>query len=384
MARRFGLVAALALAMTACSPAASAVPTQTVASPGQSIAATPSASASSELDADVDVGGRTMHLECVGPTDTDEPTILLEAGLGAPYFTWAEILSGMQSSHRLCAYDRAGLGQSEPPAEASRTAADQVTDLRALLDGAGVNGPFVIAAHSYGPMVATLYTHAYPADVVGLLFVDPRGPHVSAGWRDALPAPTADEPGIVTDLRDFIRRFETEPLLNPEHIHLRASYAEVAAALDPPAPLFGDRPVVVLSAEVTPAEELGLPPDLAKTVDEILFAAHWELAEESTAGSLATVAGAGHQIQVDQPQAVIDALERILRDLATSLRPATASEAAARAGEWRRNRKALGAIRGPVSCLESGGARGIRTPDLLNAIQTLSQLSYSPTPERGV
>jgi hypothetical protein len=31
-----------------------------------------------------------------------------------------------------------------------------------------------------------------------------------------------------------------------------------------------------------------------------------------------------------------------------------------------------------------GGAKGIRTPDLLNAIQTLSQLSYSPTPEGGV
>ena len=32
----------------------------------------------------------------------------------------------------------------------------------------------------------------------------------------------------------------------------------------------------------------------------------------------------------------------------------------------------------------NGGAKGIRTPDLLNAIQALSQLSYSPTQNREI
>jgi pimeloyl-ACP methyl ester carboxylesterase len=283
-----------------------------------STAPSASTSASTELDADVDVGGRTMHLVCVGPTDTGEPTILLEAGGGGDYLTWGAILPVMQSAHRLCAYDRAGLGQSEPPAEASRTAADQVADLRGLLDAAGVSGPFVIGAHSYGATLATLFTEAYPEEVVGLLFVDPESPRVSARFRDALPAPTADEPASVTDFRDGLETFETDPSLNPEHVHLRASFAVAAAALDAPGPLFGDRPVVVLSAETTPGPQLGLPPDLAATVDDIWAAAQQELADESTAGSLETVSGAGHEIQVDQPPAVIDALERILDDLATS------------------------------------------------------------------
>lgn len=81
----------------------------------------PSTSTPTELVADVDVGGRTMHLECVGPTDTGEPTILLEAGGGGDTHSWEAILPVMQSTHRLCAYDRAGLGLSEPPPEASRT-----------------------------------------------------------------------------------------------------------------------------------------------------------------------------------------------------------------------------------------------------------------------
>jgi hypothetical protein len=70
---------------------------------------------------------------------------------------------------------------------------------------------------------------------------------------------------------------------------------------------------------------LGLPPDLATTIDEIWAAAQQELADESTAGSLEMVSGAGHEIQVDEPPAVIDALERILDDLATSLLSATGS-----------------------------------------------------------
>jgi pimeloyl-ACP methyl ester carboxylesterase len=84
-----------------------------------STAPSPSTSASTDLVADIDVGGHTMHLVCVGPTDTGEPTILLEAGGGGDYLSWGGILDMMQSTHRLCAYDRAGLGQSEPPAEAS-------------------------------------------------------------------------------------------------------------------------------------------------------------------------------------------------------------------------------------------------------------------------
>ena len=76
--------------------------------------------------------------------------------------------------------------------------------------------------------------------------------------------------------------------------------------------------MVVLSAETKPGSGSGLPPDFAKTFDDNWAAGQQELADESTAGSLETVSGAGHEIQVDQPPAVIDALERILDDLATS------------------------------------------------------------------
>lgn len=105
--------------------------------------------------------------------------------------------------------------------------------------------------------------------------------------------------------------------MNPEHLHLWPSFEEASAALDKPGPLFADRPVVVLSAEATPGAQLGLPPDLAKKIDEIWAAAQQELANESTAGSLKKVSDAGHEIQNDKPRTVIDALERILDALAS-------------------------------------------------------------------
>ena len=89
-----------------------------------SVAGSPTArpSTSTELVGDFDVGGRKMHLVCVGPTDSGEPTVLLESGGGMDYSAWGEILPVMESTHRLCAYDRAGLGTSDPPSEASRLA----------------------------------------------------------------------------------------------------------------------------------------------------------------------------------------------------------------------------------------------------------------------
>jgi pimeloyl-ACP methyl ester carboxylesterase len=277
----------------------------------------PGTSSPIDLDAELDVGGRTMRLVCVGPTVVGEPTILLEAGLGDDHHTWDDVARGMESEHRLCAYDRAGLGHSESRTERSVTAADHVADLRALLEAANLDGPFVIGAHSYGAAVAILFTQAYPEDVAGLLFVDPRSPRTSARFRAALPDVTDDEPDGLVQLRYSLEDFETDPLLNRENLDLRHSFEEAAAALDTPGRSFGDRPVVVLSAGASLGTQLGLPPDLAATFDGIWTATHEELADESTAGALEVVPGAGHYIHREQPRAVIDALERILDDLRT-------------------------------------------------------------------
>jgi len=225
-------------------------------------------------------------------------------------------LVAMQSSHRLCAYDRAGLGASEPPPKASRTTSDLVDDLRALLDAASIPGPFVLGSWSIGAWPATLFTQRYPDEVVGLVFVDPRGPRVSESWRAALPPAASDEPRAVADEREALDSFETDPSLNDVHLLLTTSAAEAAAALDAPGRLFGDRPVVVLSAANMLTRWRDLPSDMGPAFEEAWRAGQKEFADESTTGTLTIVPDSGHGIQIEQPPVVIEAIESILADAA--------------------------------------------------------------------
>ncbi|HYH92939.1 MAG TPA: alpha/beta hydrolase, partial [Candidatus Saccharimonadales bacterium] len=248
-------------------PAAIAVPLLLMACSGgpaapASVVPSPAASGagSTELVADVDMGDRTLHLVCLGPTDTGEPTIVFESGLGGAYTAWGEILLAMQGTHRLCAYDRAGLGASPAAPEASRTAADSAADLATLLETSGIDGAKILVAHSVGAWNAALYTQSQPDDVVGVVLVDPRAPGTSDALRDALPAKTADEPSSLASLRDELGDFEMDPSLNDEHLALAESGSLVAAALDADGPLFGDRPVVVLQGGKTTDNWADLPP----------------------------------------------------------------------------------------------------------------------------
>ncbi len=115
------------------------------ARPGQDAATSVSpvvaaSTANHDLLADLDIGGgRTMHLLCVGPIDSGKPTVIFESGLTGDAGQWSDVFHELDGSVRACAYDRAGDGQSPPAdAPAGRTTADQLADLRALLDVADV------------------------------------------------------------------------------------------------------------------------------------------------------------------------------------------------------------------------------------------------------
>ena len=61
----------------------------------------------------IDVGGHKMHVHCVGPANAS-PTVILEAGGGGVSSQWSRVQNILPPRVRACAYDRAGLGWSEP------------------------------------------------------------------------------------------------------------------------------------------------------------------------------------------------------------------------------------------------------------------------------
>lgn len=129
----------------------------------------------------VDVGGRRLHLRCTG---AGSPTVVLEPGLGAASPVMGRVAEVVATGTRVCVYDRAGRGWSDPsdhPLDGRATAAD----LHALLHGGQVDGPYVLAGHSFGGLYALAFAAAYPDEVAGLVLVDSTSPRPGPAPADA-------------------------------------------------------------------------------------------------------------------------------------------------------------------------------------------------------
>ena len=120
----------------------------------------------------IDVGGRKLHLFCSGPAEKNGPTVILEAGASSFSIDWVMVQPEIAHTHRVCSYDRAGSGWSEPRPNVE-TPARIVADLHALLVAAGEKPPYVMVGASAGGLYVRIYQLEYPAEVVGLVLVDP-------------------------------------------------------------------------------------------------------------------------------------------------------------------------------------------------------------------
>ena len=119
----------------------------------------------------VSVGAHRLHCHCDG---AGTPAVILEAGVAASSITWSRLQPVLARDTRVCSYDRAGLAWSESAASA-RSLETLVGELRALLAGSAIAPPYVLVAHSFGALIRA-FTRTYPADVAGLVFIDPLHP----------------------------------------------------------------------------------------------------------------------------------------------------------------------------------------------------------------
>src|SRR5580692_791159 len=116
----------------------------------------------------VSVGGHKLHLLCKGSAS---PTVVIEQGAGELSSFWWPVQDRIADFARVCTYDRAGYGWSDP-ARAPRTVEDRARELHALLSNAGVQAPYIFVAHSYGGLIVRDYLRHYPGEVAGLVLVD--------------------------------------------------------------------------------------------------------------------------------------------------------------------------------------------------------------------
>jgi len=121
-------------------------------------------------------GGRRMHLVAAGPPGAATPAVLLEAGAFGFSADWAAVQASLAARGvRSLAYDRAGLGFSDP-GPSPRDGLAIATDLEALLAAAGEAGPFILCGHSMAGLHLRLYAARNAARVAGVVLVDATTP----------------------------------------------------------------------------------------------------------------------------------------------------------------------------------------------------------------
>ena len=120
----------------------------------------------------VDVGGHRLHLSCAG---SGLPTVVFESGLGETAAYWGWIAPAVARDTRVCVYDRAGRGWSDP-ASAAQDGVAVATNLHTLLDRARIPGPFVLVGHSSGAGYVRIVAGRYPQQVAGMVLLDGQPP----------------------------------------------------------------------------------------------------------------------------------------------------------------------------------------------------------------
>jgi pimeloyl-ACP methyl ester carboxylesterase len=245
----------------------------------------------------VAVGQTRMRIRCDG---VGESTVLLVSGFESPSDNWSDVVSALTGRTRVCAYDRPGIGNSDP-ATTTQTFHTQTAELHELLRTAGEPGPYVVVGHSFGGMTAIDFAGRYADEVDALVLVDAS----PIDWPTTLCAVADDGTGAATLIHGMCAGW-VDPTANAEHLDVFAAFAGM---VDPPA--LHSLPVTVMTAV-----DRELPPDIADFERTRLTAA-WDAGQSrwmqlSTASHLITVPDTGHLIQLDQPAAVIAAIDQHL------------------------------------------------------------------------
>lgn len=258
----------------------------------------------------VNIGTHSLHINCLG---TGNPTIVIDTGAGETYESWEAVIAQLSSKTRVCAYERAGYGQSEPgpmPRDSQRAA----DELHLLLATSGEKGAFILVGHSLGGLNMQVYADSYKKEVAELVLLDPS----PLAWIKGEGFPELRELFIQQTISQREEADKLKASSDPEALAV-AGFMEATASefeeffgrtADEVAGIdsFGELPLVVIAAS---------EPEPAFGEDGPAFRQFWNaesqaLTLKSTSGQFILAEGSSHHIHLDVPQLIIDAILEIL------------------------------------------------------------------------
>ena len=296
----------------------------------------------------VDIGGYRIHLWCTGPASPQKPTIVLSAGGGDFATDWSLVQRPLSDSLRVCSYDRAGYGWSEP-GPYPRSFRQEAFELHKLLELAGEPRPYLLVGHSIGAFVVRVFAESYRDEVSGVVLVGPTNENGKLGYRGqwvlprtlatgrAIPSPRAlndDPPRLRTgqdgdacraqairnariwrpydQLRAEAQRYRVWALQHPWCVigqedffaeEMAAFFAQWGANANP----LGDVPLVVIMGTLKSPP----PPGLSEA-DLRSDSLRIDLSRLSRRGRLMADSLSGHHVQLDNPELVVSAIRTVL------------------------------------------------------------------------
>jgi pimeloyl-ACP methyl ester carboxylesterase len=269
----------------------------------------------------VDIGGYRLHLDCRGE---GSPTVVLDAGLGGSSLDWSLVQPDLARTTRVCSYDRAGMGDSDPGPQ-PRTPAHIADELHALLDRGDIAGPFILVGHSLAGKTIRMFASAHPAEVAGMVLVDARSELVDA---------TADQEAFAAALRGqawqftIARWFGVARLLAPSVIGEPLVDAELATRLV----LAETTPNAIAAttdeglartandAELASAQLRDIPLTVVAADQSMHNLPGWPEAQAamaglSTKGQMVVATNSGHTIPLVQPKLIVGLIENMVATL---------------------------------------------------------------------
>ena len=260
---------------------------------------------SDPFDEKVDVGGYGLRIHCAGQ---GSPTVIIETGFGEPGVeketsSWINVANEIEKTTRICLYDRAGLGSSDVAPGENRTRQDMVKDLHTLLVNGNIPSPYILVGHSIGGFHVLVFASKFPDKVVGMVLVDSSHPDQWSAINAVLPPESPDEPESLKRIRII------PPASLPEKMDIPTSIKQVKTVKS-----LGNLPLVVLSHSPTWSIDPNLSPELSEKIEQIWGNQQNEFANLSSNSTHVIATKAGHYIQVDEPQLVIDAILKVIAE----------------------------------------------------------------------
>lgn len=288
----------------------------------------------------VDIGKYSLHIYCAGdPAAT--PVIVVSPGSGMSSAHWPLVQPEVARFARICVYDRPGTGWSFV-APQGQTYQEEAQDVHALLQKAGIPGPYVLVGHSLGGGVMQVYATLYPQDTLGMVMVDTRTrdieskypPEYTQSIRMQLQGSHAFSIPGVFRLLNWFGAFRTQA----GYEHLPPDLREIAYGLDYNSRAFAyqkselpsyeerealfvsagplpDVPLIVIAHGITEGLQIGGADSVTQQADQVWLDEMKKLSTETSQGRFLVAENSGHNIIMEQPSIVVDAIRTIVEQI---------------------------------------------------------------------